>query len=67
MITERHIRMINPRGFDDLFWETVGEGLSHEKAFERLNGQYRKAFGHDRYANFESYRQSLRQRIKSPK
>lgn len=63
-ITERIKRMIRPEDFDRLFEEEIPEHDTYEQAFNKLNREYERVFGLKRYKDYESYRQSRRQRIK---
>ena len=64
-ISQRQIEMIHPHGFDKLFERLITKTKTYEEAFEMLNAEYIEAFGVPRYSNYESYRQSRRQRIKT--
>ena len=63
-ITDRHIKMISPAGFDALFEQEINNHPTHEQAFNSLNEEYLAAFGKVRYSNFESYRITRLQRIR---
>lgn len=62
MISPRAIRMINRRGFIDLFWEElarrrkVEQTVTHEQVYESLESEYYAEFRQRRYSNYESFR-----------
>lgn len=62
-VTERHIKMIHPKGFDKLFEKEIAT-MTHKEAFQKLNSEYFEAFGEVRYKNYEAYRKTREQRIK---
>lgn len=64
-IMQRHIEMIHPHGFDKLFEKQIRISNTYEEAFNQLNSEYMSVYGTPRYASYESYRQSRRQRIKT--
>jgi len=65
MISERLVQMIDPRGFDRVFEEELSQNETYRQTFQRLNSEFEEAFGRNRYANYESYRQARRQRMKA--
>lgn len=66
-ITERHITMVHPKGFDRLFEREIPNHPTYEAAFNSLNEEYFEAFGEYRYKNYEAYRKTREQRIKFKK
>jgi len=67
IFSDRVIKMIHPKEFDRLFWKEVPNHKTHEKAFEKLNEEYRKATGQPRYSNYNSYRNARDNRIQMSK
>lgn len=64
MINDRLIKMIDPKGFDEVFNEETNGKETYKETFDRLNRDFSEAFDRKRYKNYEAYRQSRRQRIK---
>jgi len=52
-------------GFDELFEQECNKHRTMREAFYALNYEYQKVMGERRYKNYESYRQSRRNRITS--
>lgn len=63
-IKQRHLEMVHPQGFDRLFEIEIRTAATYEEAFETLNNEFIAIFNVPRYRNYESYRQSRRQRVK---
>ncbi len=57
LITERIIRMMDRKGFADLFWEEIktGKYVKHEDAYESMELEYFSVMGRRRYLNFKSF------------
>jgi hypothetical protein len=58
IITERIIRMMDRKGFIDLFWEewSTGRYQKHEDVYNSLENEYLTIMGRRRYASFKSFR-----------
>jgi len=54
------IRLITARGFDAAFTELLNcpEFLTQQAVYDYLEKIYRRAYNHNRYSNFDSYRKA---------
>lgn len=59
------LRLFNAKYFDLEFFKLLGEGLTQEAAFEKLNEAYKEATGQSRYSNLQSYRVTKARRLKN--
>lgn len=57
-MTERIIRMIDKKGFCEVFWETVQSQkyTTYEAAYEAVESEYKSVMGRRRYKNFQSFK-----------
>lgn len=63
-ITERHIKMISPEGFSELWLQEIQTAETYEIAFNILNQEYQRVFGKARYASYDSFRISRLERLR---
>ncbi len=59
------ISMLSREGFIEVFWDELATlqkedpSVTREAVFNKLNEKYFKAFGCNRYSNYDSFRQRL--------
>ena len=61
----RETDLYKPECFDARFLKHLeSEDTTLQEAWERTEADFKRVFGHRKYANYESYRRSRRRRIK---
>lgn len=59
-----YIYLHNPYNFDERFEELTREHDTYEEAYHAVEAEFKKAFGHTKYSNYDSYRMARYRRIK---
>ena len=63
-ISDRHLKMIDPKGFDRIFEKERLNYETDKAAFKALNHEYHSVFGKFRYSNYKSYHSARWTRVK---
>ena len=62
-VKEEDLQLYRPEAFDARFIEYTRTHETLQEAWEAVERDFRKVFGQNRYASYESYRISRRRRI----
>lgn len=58
-------KMKKPQGFYELWLKKVGQGMTHEQAYEALESEYEEFWDEPRYSSFNSFKVSQWKRMQS--
>lgn len=64
-ITRRHLDMLNPYKFDQMFEELRPEYNTQQEAYEALEEEFMEVWSGPRFASFESYYRCWLDRVKT--
>jgi len=61
------VRLDDPGGFDERFYELISKYPTQQQAYEATEAEYFEWFGKNRWGDFNSYRSGRNQRFKKRK